>query len=95
MTKRHTRLFFIVGTVLFTAIVIGLTIDSHFRFDELTNAQNLTDEVIEGKHVWHRNNCINCHTLFGEGAYSRSCGTRAARPRDGPPRRTLGAGPSG
>jgi nitric oxide reductase subunit C len=25
--------------------------------------------VIEGKHVWHRNNCINCHTLFGEGAY--------------------------
>lgn len=69
MTKRHTRLFFIGGTFLFAAIFIGLTIDSHFRFDELTNAENLTDEVIEGKHVWHRNNCINCHTLFGEGAY--------------------------
>ena len=22
-----------------------------------------------GKDVWHKNNCINCHTLFGEGAY--------------------------
>ncbi|HUF10110.1 MAG TPA: cytochrome c [Rhodothermales bacterium] len=69
MTKRHTRLFFIVGTLLFSAIFIGLTIDSHTRFDELTNAGNITPEVIDGKHVWHRNNCINCHTLFGEGAY--------------------------
>jgi nitric oxide reductase subunit C len=25
--------------------------------------------VIAGKHVWHRKNCINCHTLLGEGAY--------------------------
>ena len=25
--------------------------------------------VIAGKDVWHKNNCINCHTLFGEGAY--------------------------
>lgn len=69
MTKRHTRLFFIGGTLLFTAIFIGLTVDSHFRFDELTNADQITEEVVEGKHVWHRNNCINCHTLFGEGAY--------------------------
>lgn len=69
MTKRHTRLFFIVGTLLFTAIFIGLTIDSHRQFGKLTNAENLTPEVIEGKHVWHRYNCINCHTLMGEGAY--------------------------
>jgi len=48
---------------------VGLTIDSHRQFGKLTNAQNITDEVIEGKHVWHRNNCINCHTLMGEGAY--------------------------
>ena len=69
MTKRHTRLFFIVGTLLFAGIFIGLTIDSHRQFGTLTNAENITEEVIEGKHVWHRNNCINCHTLFGEGAY--------------------------
>ncbi len=69
MTKRHTRLFFIGGTLLFAAIFVGLTIDSHRQFATLTNAENITPEVVEGKHVWHRNNCINCHTLFGEGAY--------------------------
>ena len=29
MTKRQTRLFFIVGTTVFALIFIGLTIDSH------------------------------------------------------------------
>lgn len=62
-------MFFIIGTLLFAAIFLGLTVDSHRKFGELTNAENLTPEVIEGKHVWHRKNCINCHTLFGEGAY--------------------------
>ncbi len=69
MTKRHTRLFFFVGTLLFAFIFILLTIDSHRQFGELTNADAITPEVIEGKHIWHRNNCINCHTLLGEGAY--------------------------
>lgn len=69
MTKRHTRLFFIGGTLLFAAIFAGLTIDSHRQFGELTNADMITEDVIAGKHVWHRSNCINCHTLFGEGAY--------------------------
>ena len=69
MTKRHTRLFFIGGTLLFALVFVGLTIDSHRQFGELTNAENITEEVIEGKHVWHRKNCINCHTLLGEGAY--------------------------
>lgn len=69
MTKRHTRLFFIGGTLVFAAIFVGLTVDSHRQFGDLTNAENITPEVVEGKHVWHRNNCVNCHTLFGEGAY--------------------------
>ena len=29
----------------------------------------MTPAVVAGKHVWHRKNCINCHTLLGEGAY--------------------------
>ena len=69
MTKRHTRLFFIGGTLLFAAIFVGLTIDSHRQFATLTNAENITEDVVAGKHVWHDTNCINCHTLFGEGAY--------------------------
>jgi nitric oxide reductase subunit C len=69
MTKRHTRWFFIGGTLLFAAVFLGLTIDSHRQFGRLTNADQITPEVVEGKHVWHRSNCINCHTLNGEGAY--------------------------
>ena len=69
MTKRQTRLFFVVGTTLFALIFLGLTIDSHMKFGELTNAEDITPDVIAGKHVWHRKNCINCHTLLGEGAY--------------------------
>ena len=48
---------------------VGLTIDSHRQFPTLTNAQNITPAVLHGKNVWHHNNCVNCHTLFGEGAY--------------------------
>ena len=69
MTKRHTRMFFIGGTLLFAAIFVGMTIDSHRQFGTLTNADAITPEVSAGKDVWHDNNCINCHTLFGEGAY--------------------------
>ena len=69
MTKRHTRLFFVGGTLLFAAIFLGLTIDSHRQFDRLTNADRITPDVSAGKDVWHDKNCINCHTLLGEGAY--------------------------
>jgi nitric oxide reductase subunit C len=69
MTKRQTRLFFYTGTLLFAAIFIALTIDSHRQFAALTNSDQITEAVIEGKHIWHRKNCVNCHTLLGEGAY--------------------------
>ncbi len=69
MTKRQTRLFFIVGTLVFAGIFVGLTVDSHRQFGRLTNADLITADVSAGKDVWHDNNCINCHTLLGEGAY--------------------------
>src|SRR5687767_3557119 len=69
MTKRQTRLFFYVGTAVFAIIFIVLTVDTHRQIPKLTNQAALTDEVIAGKEVWHKYNCINCHTLLGEGAY--------------------------
>jgi len=69
MTKRHTRLFFIGGTLLFASIFLGMTFDSHRQFATLTNADQITPAVSAGKDVWHAGNCINCHTLLGEGAY--------------------------
>jgi nitric oxide reductase subunit C len=69
MNKRQTRAFFYAGSGVFTLIFIALTIDTHRQIPELTNEARLTPDVIEGKHIWHRKNCINCHTLLGEGAY--------------------------
>ena len=69
MTRRQTRLFFVAGTTIFALVFIGLTIDSHRQFGRLTHEENITESVVAGKHVWHRKNCINCHTLLGEGAY--------------------------
>ena len=69
MTKRQTRAFFLGSTIVFALIFVGLTIDTHRQVPGLTNADKITPAVLAGKHVWHRKNCINCHTLLGEGAY--------------------------
>ena len=69
MNKRQTRIFAIASTAIASLVFIGLTIDSHRQFPTLTNAENITPAVTAGMDVWHVNNCINCHTLFGEGAY--------------------------
>ena len=81
MNKRHARLFAIGSTVVAALAFVGLTIDSHRQFPKLTNAQNITPAVIHGKDVWHKNNCINCHTLFGEGAYYAPDLTKIAQHR--------------
>ena len=69
MNKKQARRFAIGSTVVAAVAFIGLTIDSHRQFGKLTNADKITPQVTRGKDVWHANNCINCHTLFGEGAY--------------------------
>ena len=69
MNKRQSRLFAIGSTALAVVLFLGMTLDSHRQFGKLTNADKITPAVTHGKDVWHANNCINCHTLFGEGAY--------------------------
>jgi len=69
VNKRQTRTFAIVSTALSVLAFLALTVDSHRQFGTLTNAENITEEVSRGQDVWHKYNCINCHTLFGEGAY--------------------------
>lgn len=69
MTRRQAAIFFFVVTGVFFAVFVGLTIHSHTRFPVLTRADRITEEVLAGKDVWHHRNCVNCHTLMGEGAY--------------------------
>ena len=81
MNKRQTRLFAIGATAIAALAFLGLTVDSHRQFPTLTNADKLTSEVVAGKDVWHKFNCVNCHTLFGEGAYYAPDLTKIAKLR--------------
>ena len=69
MTKKQATWFFLGATGVFGVVFIGMTLHSHTQFDELTHAEAITEDVLQGKHAWHRENCVNCHTLMGEGAY--------------------------
>ncbi|HEX2494104.1 MAG TPA: c-type cytochrome, partial [Steroidobacter sp.] len=69
MNKRQARAFALASTAISTVAFLALTVDSHRRFPALTHAEANTPQVRRGQGVWHKNNCVNCHTLFGEGAY--------------------------
>ena len=84
MNKRQARLFALGSTLVAALAFVGLTIDSHRQFPKLTNAAAITPAVSHGKDVWHKNNCINCHTLFGEGAYYAPDLTKIAQLRGAP-----------
>ena len=84
MTRKGGRVFALWCTGLATVAFLALTVDSHQQFGRLTNAQNLTPEVVRGKDVWHKYNCINCHTLFGEGAYYAPDLTKITQHRGAP-----------
>ena len=94
MTKRQTRAFFLGSTGVFSLIFLALTIDSHRQFPALTHADQITPDVIAGKHVWHRKNCVNCHTLLGEGAYYAPDLTKIAAQRGAPYLRSFLADPA-
>lgn len=81
MNKRQTRLFAISATAISALAFLGMTVDTHRQIDRLTNGQNITPAVTHGKDVWHKYNCVNCHTLFGEGAYYAPDLTKVAQLR--------------
>lgn len=69
LSKSAAKAFFLGGTGLFGLIFVGLTVDTIRRVPKQTNAGAITPAVERGKDLWDSNNCMGCHTLFGEGAY--------------------------
>lgn len=70
LSKSQARFFFLGGTVVSFLIFLGLSWHSlSSEVPKQTNAANITSEVIRGKKLWESNNCMGCHTIFGEGAY--------------------------
>jgi nitric oxide reductase subunit C len=69
-TKSAARNIFYGGSAFFLIAFVGLTAHSHLYIrNTSTDMQTLTESVAQGKHVWERNACINCHSILGEGAY--------------------------
>ena len=69
LSKSAARAFFLIGTIGFSVIFLGLTLDTIRRVPAQTKEQNITPQVVQGKHLWEKNNCMGCHTFLGEGAY--------------------------
>ena len=68
-TKSMARNIFYGGSAFFFLLFVALTFDTVNGLPERDHRENITPQVVLGKHVWEVNNCIGCHTLMGEGAY--------------------------
>jgi len=68
--KRNTaRWIFWIGTLSSAVIFLALTFDFHRQQPVLAHSDQITDQVIAGKKVWHKYNCNDCHTILGFGGY--------------------------
>ncbi len=77
MSERAAKLIFWIGTLSSLALFLALTWDTHRSFDALTHADRLSAEVVEGKRVFQKHNCNDCHTILGFGGYYAPDLTRA------------------
>lgn len=69
LSKNGAKYFFIIGTVFFFAIFLGLSYDTLKQVPKRTHSEKLTPQVANGKKLFDKNNCMGCHTILGEGAY--------------------------
>ena len=69
LSKKQARAFFLGGTVVTFLIFIGLTIYSFSSEQDQSNYGKITEQIVRGKTLWEKNNCMGCHTILGEGGY--------------------------
>lgn len=69
LSKSDSIKIFVVVTITAALIFLLLSIHTLKQIPEQTNQKNITASVIRGKNIWESNNCMGCHTIFGEGAY--------------------------
>lgn len=69
LTKAAARNIFYGGTVFFFVIFVGLVAHSVTTANAVATANPISASVAQGKAIWEKHACIDCHTLLGEGAY--------------------------
>ncbi len=67
MSSKAARNLFIIGSLIFFVIFLALTFDTLGQLDK--RAPEITADVDAGKMVWHKYDCIGCHTILGNGTY--------------------------
>ena len=67
MSNAAARNLFVFGSILCFVVLIILTMDTMGKLD--SRAPVITDQIDAGKKVWHKYDCIGCHTIFGNGSY--------------------------
>lgn len=68
-TKSMARNIFYGGSVFFFLLLVALTFNTMGTLPKRDHRENITPEVVRGKHIWETRQCIGCHSLLGEGAY--------------------------
>ena len=69
MSKKVAFWIFLIGTVTSAVLFLGLTWDTHRQVETLSHVDKLSDKVVEGKRVFEKHNCNDCHTILGFGGY--------------------------
>lgn len=67
MSNKAARNLFIFGSLFFFVIFLAFTFDTVAKVDK--RAPEITEEVNAWKMVWHKYDCIGCHTIFGTDSY--------------------------
>lgn len=69
MTGKAAKTIFWVGTLSSLIIFLWLTYDFHQQERKFVKKDQVSEQVVAGKKVWHKYNCNDCHTILGFGAY--------------------------
>src|SRR5512136_1281934 len=69
MSKKTAFWIFLIGTVSSGILFLALTVDMHRQVSALSHTDKLSQNVVDGKRVFEKYNCNDCHTILGFGAY--------------------------
>lgn len=67
MDIKVARNLYIYGSLFFMVIFVILSYDTLSKLSQ--RAPDITPQIDAGKMVWHKYNCMGCHTILGNGAY--------------------------
>lgn len=84
LSKSQARWFFLGGTLFFSVIFVALTVDTVRQVPARSHEDRMTEDVVRGKMIWDKSNCMGCHTILGEGAYYAPELTRVVKRRGKP-----------